>query len=66
MAPSEKVRTYVRVPIPMGTPVAWEHAGRRRVSAVRVLAVGGLFVLAGDWLYRCGNTNASNMSARAL
>jgi hypothetical protein len=32
------------VQLPKGMPVAWEHLGRRKVSIVGVLAVGGLFI----------------------
>ena len=38
------VRRYPRVHLPKGMPVAWEHLGRRKVSIVGVLAVGGLFI----------------------
>lgn len=39
-----KIRRYARVPLPKGMLVAWEHLGRRTVSSVGVLAVGGLFI----------------------
>jgi hypothetical protein len=44
MSSSNKVRRYPRVRLPKGTLVAWEHAGIRKVSAVTVLALGGLFI----------------------
>lgn len=44
MPPDEKSRRYVRVQVPKGALVAWEHAGRRQVSKASVLAVGGLFI----------------------
>ena len=40
----KKVRKYQRVPLPKGALVAWEHAGKRRVSTASVLALGGIFV----------------------
>jgi hypothetical protein len=36
------------VPLPKGTPVAWEHSGKRNVSIVSVLALGGLFISTAD------------------
>jgi hypothetical protein len=44
MSSSVKVRRYARVPLPKGAPVAWEHSGKRKVSTVSVLALGGLFI----------------------
>jgi hypothetical protein len=44
MPPSKKNRNYVRVRVPKGTMVAWEHAGARKVSYVSVIGLGGLFV----------------------
>ncbi len=32
------------MPLPKGTPVAWEYSGKRKVSSVSVLALGGLFI----------------------
>lgn len=41
---AKKVRKYERVPLPKGALVAWEHAGKRRVSTASVLALGGIFI----------------------
>jgi hypothetical protein len=41
-------RRYPRVELPKGMLVAWQHSGIRRISRVRVLAVGGLFISAPD------------------
>ena len=43
--PADKTaRKYVRVSVPKGPLVAWEHAGHRKISSARVLALGGLFI----------------------
>ena len=42
MSSKKKVRRYERVPLPKGTPVAWEHLCKCNVSTVSVLAVGGV------------------------
>jgi hypothetical protein len=44
MSASRKERKYVRVPLPKGMLVAWEHSGIRMVSQVGVIALGGLFI----------------------
>jgi hypothetical protein len=44
MPTKEKSRRYARVELPKGMLVAWEHYGGRKVSRVRVLALGGLFI----------------------
>jgi hypothetical protein len=44
MPTTKTVRRYERIALPKGTIVAWEHAGLRKVSSVRVLALGGLFI----------------------
>ena len=44
MSTKKKIRRYVRVGLPKGMLVAWEHSGIRKVSRVSVLAVGGLFI----------------------
>jgi hypothetical protein len=44
MSPKEKSRRYTRVALPNGMLVAWQHYGGRKVSRVRVLALGGLFI----------------------
>ena len=46
--PSQKTRRYTRVPLPKGARIAWEHAGKRNVSSVGVLALGGLFISTPD------------------
>ena len=37
-------RRYVRVSLPAGMPVAWQHLGGRGVSRVATLGLGGLFI----------------------
>lgn len=44
MTDAKKSRRYVRVDLPKGMLVAWEYSGGRKVSRVRVLALGGLFI----------------------
>ena len=44
MSTKKKIRRYVRMGLPKGMLVAWEHSGIRKVSRVGVLAVGGLFI----------------------
>lgn len=44
VAETRKTRRYVRVELPKGMLVAWEHSGGRKTSRVKVLAVGGLFI----------------------
>jgi hypothetical protein len=44
MSDTSKIRKYVRVRLPRGTLVAWEHLGERKVSPVSVLSLGGLFI----------------------
>jgi hypothetical protein len=44
MASKEKSRRYARVELPKGMLVGWQHYGVRKVSRVRVLALGGLFI----------------------
>jgi hypothetical protein len=41
---AKKTRRYVRIELPKGMLVAWEHSGGRKVSRVQVLALGGLFI----------------------
>ena len=48
MSTKKKSRRYVRVGLPKGMLVAWEHSGIRKVSRVGVLAVGGLFITTPD------------------
>ena len=48
MSTKKKIRRYVRVALPKGMLVAWEHSGIRKVSRVGVLAVGGLFITTPD------------------
>jgi hypothetical protein len=44
MSANKKERRYARVELPKETLVAWEHSGKRKVSSVSVLALGGLFI----------------------
>ncbi len=47
--PSEKkTRRYVRLAMPTGIPVAWEHLGVRTISRLNVLALGGVFIATPD------------------
>ena len=72
MLSSKKVRRYVRVRLPKGTLVAWEHSGIRKVSSVSVLALGGLFIStpdpppAGDFIKLILDLPGGEVRARAL
>lgn len=44
MSSNKKVRKYARVSLPKAALVAWEYSGKRKVSSVNVLALGGLFI----------------------
>jgi Tfp pilus assembly protein PilZ len=44
MPTKQKSRRYARVALPKGMLVGWQHYGGRKVSRVRVLALGGLFI----------------------
>jgi hypothetical protein len=72
MPSKQKPRRYVRVPIPKGTPVAWEHMGIRKVSLVSVLAVGGVFISTpnpppvGDLIRLVFDVPGGEVRARAL
>jgi hypothetical protein len=72
MPSTQKSRRYTRVPLPKGTPVAWEHAGKRRVSTVSVLALGGLFISTaapppkGDFITLVFEVPGGTVRARAL
>ena len=72
MPSSKKVRRYARVPLPKGTLVAWEHSGKRKVSSVSVLALGGLFIStpepppAGDVIKLVFEIPGGEVRARAL
>ena len=44
MTSKVKPRRYARVGLPKGMLVAWEHSGIRKISRVKVLALGGLFI----------------------
>jgi hypothetical protein len=39
-----KARRYPRIELPKGMLVAWKGGGRRQVSRVRTLALGGLYI----------------------
>ena len=72
--PAEKkiVRRYQRIELPKGMLVAWEHAGIREVSRVRVLALGGLFITTrrpppvGDTIKLVFDLPGGSVRARAL
>lgn len=72
MSSKKKVRRYARVPLPKGTPVAWEHLGKRNVSRVSVLALGGLFIATpepppnGDSIKLLFEVPSGEVRARAL
>lgn len=58
--------------LPKGTPVAWEHMGKRRVSHAIVLALGGLFIStpqpppAGDVIKLVFEVPGGDVRARAV
>ena len=72
MSSSKKVRRYVRVSLPKGPFVAWEHLGKRKVSTVSVLALGGLFIStpepppSGDFIKLVFEVPGGEVRARAL
>ena len=72
MSPKNKVRRYERVPLPKGTPVAWEHLGKRTVSTAIVLALVGLFIATpepppnGDSIKLVFEVPSGEVRARAL
>jgi hypothetical protein len=72
MSISKKVRRYPRVFLPKGAMVAWEHSGRRNVSSISVLALGGLFIStpepppAGDSIKLIFDVPGGDVRARAL
>jgi hypothetical protein len=72
MSSKKKVRRYARVPMSNGTLVAWEHAGKLKVSSVSVLALGGLFIStpepppAGDSIKLVFEIPGGQVRARAL
>ena len=72
MPSGKKVRRYPRVFLPKGTMVAWEHSGRRYVSSISVLALGGLFILtpeppaAGDAIKLIFDVPSGDVRARAV
>jgi hypothetical protein len=72
MSSSQKVRRYARVQLPKGAVVAWEHSGKRKISTVSVLAVGGLFIStpepppAGDFIKLVFEIPGGEVRARAL
>jgi hypothetical protein len=67
-----KVRRYPRVELPKGIMVAWEHFGVRRVSRVKVLAVGGIFIVTptpapqGDTIRLLFEVPGGDVRARAI
>jgi len=48
MASQTKARRYARVALPKQSMVAWEHEGKKTISSVGVLALGGLFISTPD------------------
>jgi len=72
MPSKEKVRRYPRVSLPKGAIVAWEHMGKRKISSVIVLALGGLFIStpepppAGDVIKLVFEIPGGDVRARAL
>ncbi len=72
MPSKEKVRRYPRVALPKGAIVAWEHMGKRNISSVIVLALGGLFIStaepppAGDVIKLVFEVPGGDVRARAL
>jgi PilZ domain len=72
MSPYHKIRKYVRVRLPRGTLVAWEHLGERKVSPVSVLGLGALFIStpepppAGDFIKLVFEVPGGDVRARAL
>ncbi len=68
----KKIRRYVRVRLPKGKLVAWEHAGERKVSTASVLGLGGLFISteepapAGDFIKLVFEVPGGDVRARAL
>ena len=72
MSTKKKIRRYVRVGLPKGMLVAWEHAGIRKVSRVGVLAVGGLFITTpepppvGDTIQMIFEVPGGEVRARAI
>ena len=72
MSTKKKTRRYVRVGLPKGMLVAWEHSGIRKVSRVGVLAVGGLFITtpepppAGDTIQMIFEVPGGEVRARAI
>ena len=58
--------------LPKGARIAWEHAGKRTVSSVDVLALGGLFISTpepppvGDFIKLIFEVPGGDVRARAL
>lgn len=67
-----KSRRYARVELPKGMWVAWQHYGARKVSRVRVLALGGLFIATpapppvGDMILLIFEVPGGDVRARAM
>jgi hypothetical protein len=72
MSSKQQVRRYPRVSLPKGAVVAWEHLGKRKISAAIVLALGGLFIStpdpppAGDVIKLVFEVPGGDVRARAL
>jgi len=71
MSTTGQIRKYVRVRLPRGTMVAWEHLGERNVSAISVMGLGGLFIStpepppAGDFIKLVFELPGGDVRARA-
>ncbi len=70
--PTKKAsRRYPRIELPKGMLVAWRGGGRRQVSRVRTLALGGLYITtpdppaAGSIIYLVFNIPGGEVRARA-
>ena len=66
------MRRYVRMGLPKGMLVAWEHSGIHKASRVSVIAVGGLFIStpepppAGDTIRLLFEVPGGEVRARAM
>src|ERR1039458_5136592 len=72
MSIKKKSRRYVRMGLPKGMLVAWEHSGIRKVSRVGVVGVGGLFITTpkpppvGDTIQMIFEVPGGEVRARAI
>jgi hypothetical protein len=69
---TSNVRKYTRIQLKKAKIVAWEHLGTRKVSTVRVLGLGGLFISTpvppptGDYIKLVFDVPGGDVRARAL